>query len=86
MKVYDPKAMHNAARMFPTLHYVDSVTAAAQNADIVLHLTEWAEFAALDPVEMGTLVKQQVVIDGRNTLDAPRWRAAGWTYRGLGRP
>lgn len=86
VKVYDPKAMDNARRLFPTLHYVDSVTTAVENADIVLHLTEWAEFAALDPVEMGALVKQQVVIDGRNTLDAPRWRAAGWTYRGLGRP
>ena len=86
VKVYDPKAMDNARRLFPTLRYVDSVTAAVQNADIVLHLTEWAEFAALDPVEMGTIVKQPVVIDGRNTLDAQGWRAAGWTYRGLGRP
>jgi len=26
------------------------------------------------------------IIDGRNVLDAAAWRAAGWTYRGLGRP
>jgi UDPglucose 6-dehydrogenase len=31
-------------------------------------------------------VKNPLVIDGRNTLDAAAWRAAGWTYQGLGRP
>ncbi len=86
VRVYDPKAMPNARRLFPTLTYADSVEQAARNADVVLHLTEWAEFAALDPAELALIVAQPVVVDGRNVLDAARWRAAGWTYRGLGRP
>ena len=86
VRVYDPKAMPNARRVFPTLSYADSVAEAATNADVVLHLTEWDEFRDLDPAELAAIVAQPVVLDGRNVLDAERWRAAGWTYRGLGRP
>jgi len=86
VRVYDPKAMPNARLVFPTLNYADTVEETARNADVVLHLTEWAEFAALDPARLRTIVAQPVVVDGRNILDAVRWRAAGWTYRGLGRP
>jgi UDPglucose 6-dehydrogenase len=53
---------------------------------VVLHLTEWAEFREIDPRELGEIVRNRYVIDGRNCLDAQAWRAAGWTYRGLGRP
>ncbi|HSK27009.1 MAG TPA: UDP-glucose/GDP-mannose dehydrogenase family protein [Jiangellales bacterium] len=84
--VYDPKAMDNARRLFPPLDYADSAVAACRGADVVLHLTEWAEFRAMDPAELGTIVRQRYVIDGRNCLDVEAWRAAGWTYRGLGRP
>ncbi len=44
VSVYDPQAMGNAATMFPTLNYVDSVTEAVQGAQAVLHLTEWPLF------------------------------------------
>ncbi|MCL3862733.1 hypothetical protein [Actinotalea sp. K2] len=36
--------------------------------------------------QLGTVVAHRQVIDGRNALDPVRWRAAGWTYTGLGRP
>jgi UDPglucose 6-dehydrogenase len=86
VSVYDPKAMGNARRLFPTLEYVDGAMAACEGADLVLHLTEWAEFRALDPAEVGAVVRRRVLLDGRNTLDPATWRAAGWTIRGLGRP
>jgi len=86
VSVYDPKAMPNARRMFPPLDYADSAVEACRGADVVLHLTEWAEFREIDPGELGAIVRNRYVIDGRNCLDAPAWRAAGWTYRGLGRP
>ncbi|HTY70880.1 MAG TPA: UDP-glucose/GDP-mannose dehydrogenase family protein [Actinomycetes bacterium] len=86
VSVYDPKAMDNARRLFPTLTYADSVVDAAKSADLVLHLTEWREFRELDPAELGEVVAERSVIDARNILDASAWRAAGWTYRGLGRP
>jgi UDPglucose 6-dehydrogenase len=84
--VYDPKANANAAMRFPTLRYVDSVEEAVHRADVLLHLTEWPEFRQLDPVEVGRLVDQRNVVDGRNALDVTRWRDAGWHYRALGRP
>ncbi|MBD0695718.1 UDP-glucose dehydrogenase family protein [Streptomyces sp. CBMA123] len=84
--VYDPKAVENARKMFPSLAYADSALEAAEGAHVVLHLTEWAEFRALDPAELGAVVAERRLLDGRNVLDADAWRAAGWTYRALGRP
>ncbi|MBP0455543.1 UDP-glucose/GDP-mannose dehydrogenase family protein [Kitasatospora sp. RG8] len=84
--VYDPKAMDNARKMFPGLAYADSPLEAAEGAHVVLHLTEWQEFRALAPEELGAVVAERRLLDGRNALDADAWRAAGWTYRALGRP
>jgi UDPglucose 6-dehydrogenase len=86
VRVHDPKAMVNAERVFPTLTYADSVEAAATGADVLLLLTEWREYRDLDPAELSDLVARRQIIDARNALDPQRWRAAGWTYRGLGRP
>ena len=84
--VYDPKGMDNARRVFPTLGYADSALAAARGAEVVLHLTEWREFRDLDPAELGAVVTDRLLLDGRNALEPERWRAAGWTYRAMGRP
>ncbi|AYY13441.1 UDP-glucose/GDP-mannose dehydrogenase family protein [Actinobacteria bacterium YIM 96077] len=84
--VYDPKAMENARAVFPTLEYAPAAVDACRGADVVLHLTEWREFRELDPRELADVVAARNVVDGRNCLDAAGWRAAGWTYRGLGRP
>jgi UDPglucose 6-dehydrogenase len=84
--VTDPKALTNAARRFPELHYVSDTSVAVQKADALLLLTEWREYRDLDPYELAASVSSPRVLDGRNVLDAAKWRAAGWTYRGLGRP
>lgn len=84
--VYDPKAMDNARKMYPGLAYADTAFEAARGAHVVLHLTEWREFRDIDPAELGAVVAERAIIDGRNALDAPRWRASGWTFRALGRP
>jgi UDPglucose 6-dehydrogenase len=86
VSVYDPKAMDNAAALFPTLRYAESVVDACRDADVVLHLTEWREFREIDPAALATVVAARRVVDGRNCLDVGSWRAAGWTYTGLGRP
>lgn len=84
--VTDPKALHNAARRFPELHYEESTETALKRADALLLLTEWQEYRDLDPYEVSAFVSSPKILDGRNILDASKWRAAGWTYRGLGRP
>ncbi|MEV4034581.1 UDP-glucose dehydrogenase family protein [Streptomyces umbrinus] len=84
--VYDPKGMNNARRLFPTLAYAETAAEAVRGAHAVLHLTEWSEFRELDPAALGESVTDRVVLDGRNALDPAVWRAAGWTYRAMGRP
>jgi UDPglucose 6-dehydrogenase len=83
--VFDPRAMDNAREVFPMLTYAASAEAACLDADLVLHLTEWPEFAVLSPTVIGDLVARRQIIDGRNYLDAAQWRAAGWTFRGIGK-
>jgi UDPglucose 6-dehydrogenase len=85
VRVYDPKAMTNAKNDYPTLAYATSAVDACRDADVVLHLTEWQEFRDIDPVVLGSVVRSRSIVDGRNALDRDRWRAAGWSFRALGR-
>lgn len=85
VSVFDPKANETALAKFPTLDYAESALAAARDADLLLHLTEWPEFQEVDPVALGDVVRRKQVLDGRNRLDLDAWRAAGWTTRALGR-
>ena len=84
--VYDPAALRHARRMHPELGYADSAVDAVTGADVTLLLTEWQEFRDADPEKLGKVVAQRNIVDGRNALDAGRWRAASWHYRALGRP
>jgi len=86
VRVYDPEAMVNAKDTHPALAYTPSAIEACRDADVVLHLTEWAEFNELDPEHLADVVHDTKLLDGRNALDPHRWRAAGWTFRALGRP
>ena len=82
--VYDPRAMENSQRFFPTLTYGTSVQEACDAADAVLVLTEWSEFVELEPDSLAGLVRSRVIVDGRNCLDRSRWASAGWTFHSLG--
>jgi UDPglucose 6-dehydrogenase len=85
VSVYDPKATETAQARFPTLSYAGSAAEAAKDADLILHLTEWPEFRAIDLDELGGVVAQRRLLDGRNILDLAAWRSAGWEARGMGR-
>jgi UDPglucose 6-dehydrogenase len=84
--VYDPQGMENAKRELPEVEYAPSLADVVRGADLVCVLTEWEEFRYADPVALGDLVNGRRVIDGRNCLDQPLWTAAGWEFRGMGRP
>jgi UDPglucose 6-dehydrogenase len=83
--VHDPEAADTARRTFPTLSYAPSVEDAVDGSDVVLLLTEWPQFVAADPARLARLTPTPRVVDARGRLDATRWRAAGWEFRGLGR-
>ncbi|MEV8134480.1 UDP-glucose dehydrogenase family protein [Microbacterium aurantiacum] len=85
--VTDPEAIENARRIHPQLTYVADRDEALKDADAVIVVTEWDEYRReLDPTHAASLVAQRVIVDGRNCLDAAAWRAAGFTYTGMGRP
>lgn len=84
--VTDPKALENVRRNFPALSTVASAVEALEGADLVIVLTEWAEYIELDPARAAALVANRVVIDGRLCLDAAAWANAGWQVHSLGRP
>ncbi len=86
VSVHDPVAIKNAARDRPHLRYAQTVTEAAAGADLVMHLTEWADYRAIDPVALGRVVASRTIVDARCALDAAHWRSAGWSVRVLGRP
>ncbi len=86
VRVTDPRAIDNARKKWPDLQFTATAQEAVTGAELVLVLTEWAEYVALDPADLGTLVERRRVLDGRNCLDPQVWRSAGWTYRALGRP
>ena len=84
--VTDPAALDNARALHPQLGYEPSRDEALRDADAVVVVTEWDEYRReLSPAHAASLVRGRVVVDGRNCLDAAAWRAAGWTYRGMGR-
>ncbi|WP_261566964.1 UDP-glucose dehydrogenase family protein [Frankia gtarii] len=84
--VVDPVATLNARRALPGVAYSETVEDVAVDADAVVLLTEWRQFAELDPAQLGRLVRRKLIIDGRHALDGDRWRQAGWVYLAPGRP
>ena len=85
--VTDPAAIENARRVHPQLNYVEDRDEAMRGAEVVLMVTEWDEYRRqLSPEHAATLTAGRIVVDGRNCLDSVAWRAAGWTYFGMGRP
>ncbi|WP_061961612.1 UDP-glucose dehydrogenase family protein [Demequina flava] len=83
--VHDPEANENAAKIWPTLNYVDDPLEACRKAELVIVATEWKQFRALNPSDLKSIVATPRVIDGRNCLPSQEWIDAGWEYRGMGR-
>ncbi|QNN53972.1 UDP-glucose dehydrogenase family protein [Nocardioides mesophilus] len=85
VRVTDPRAIENARKKWPDLTFVETVEEAVADAEVVLLLTEWREYLDLEPQVIAKLVEVPRIVDGRNCLQPEQWRAAGWTYRALGR-
>ncbi|MEU4083669.1 UDP-glucose dehydrogenase family protein [Streptomyces aureus] len=86
VRVHDPEAIDNARAVYPELQYALDVTKACEQADVVLHLTEWPQYRELDPAALAGVVRAPALVDARNTLDPQAWRAAGWRLGAPGRP
>jgi len=84
VRVHDPEAGDNARKAAPHLDYAEDVAKLCEDADIVLHLTEWPQYQAIDPSALRAIVRRPVLIDARNALPQHRWLEAGWTIRRMG--
>ncbi|MCW2605229.1 MAG: UDP-glucose 6-dehydrogenase [Pseudonocardiales bacterium] len=85
VRVYDPEAMARAAIDVPAAEYVASAQAAMLGAELTMVLTEWPEFARIDPTQAAGWVRLPVMIDARHIVDRGAWQSAGWTVRAPGR-
>ena len=87
VRAYDPVAMPVCREQNPDLkiQYCASAAEAADHADALLLVTEWAEFAALDLAALGKTMKTRVLVDGRNVFTPEAAHAAGFEYAGIGR-
>ncbi len=87
VKAYDPIANEACRRQYPDLkiEYSPSAIALAEDCDAVVIVTEWEEFRYLDLNQIGEVMNQKVLIDGRNLLDPESVDLAGFKYRGIGR-
>ncbi len=87
VKVYDPVAMVNFQQQYPEMDVecCNSVEDLACECDALVLVTEWPEFAAIQWDEVGAVMKQKVIIDGRNMLNKSDLEKAGFIYRGVGR-
>lgn len=82
---YDPVAMANAGRSLPNLRLAADVYDLAEGADALMVVTEWNEFKQVDLGRIKSLMRQPVIIDGRNLYDPEKMAALGFTYRSVGR-
>lgn len=86
---YDPVAGDEARRLLGDvagLEIASSAMQALRGADALVIVTEWKEFRSVDLDAMRALMRQAVIIDGRNIIDPQAARAAGFHYSGIGRP
>jgi UDPglucose 6-dehydrogenase len=81
--VYDPMAMGNAFTVSPEIMYADSALEAAADADVVLVVTAWPEFAEISPVAVEAAATSMTVVDACQGIDDVTWREAGWRVLSL---
>jgi len=85
VKAYDPVAMGNAARVLQNVKLCTDAYEVAEDSDALILATEWNEFKNLDLARIKRLMRQPVIVDGRNLYDPAVMRSLGFTYRGVGR-
>jgi UDPglucose 6-dehydrogenase len=85
---YDPAAMERASEVLPPaahMKYAGNLYEAVEDADAVLILTDWKEFAAMDLARLNRAVRFPIIIDGRNLYKPAEMQSHGFTYVSVGR-
>ena len=86
VKAFDPVAMEEAKKeVLPDIDYAKDEYEAAKNADVLVIITEWNQFRALDMKKIKNLLKSPKVVDLRNIYEPSDMREMGFEYIGVGR-
>ena len=85
VRAYDPVAMNAARQLLPDITYATDEYAAVEGADILVFVTEWNQFRALDMERIKGLLRQPKIADLRNIYEPDAMRALGFEYVGVGR-
>jgi UDPglucose 6-dehydrogenase len=85
IRAYDPAARREAEPMLPGVHWCADAYDVAEGADVLVLITEWNEFRALDLDRLGTAMRCKVLVDLRNVYRPDDLREAGFQYTSIGR-
>ena len=85
VQAFDPEGMHEAARMLEGVQFKEGPYEAVTGADVVVILTEWDQFRALDLDRVKLLMQQPVMVDLRNVYRPEEMRIRGFRYASIGR-
>ncbi len=85
VKGYDPVSMEWAGRIMPGVQLAEDAYELVSGCDAVIVCTEWNEFKQLDLERVKRLMRQPVIVDGRNIYEPEQMRTLGFTYAGVGR-
>jgi UDPglucose 6-dehydrogenase len=87
VRAYNPAAMGSAEEVLKSgVEFAKNPYEAAKDADALLVLTEWEEFACLDLDRLRKLLKYPIVLDGRNLYDPATMAEHGLSHYSVGRP
>jgi len=86
VRAYDPEGMHEAKHMLNDVTWCDGAYETMTDADVLVIITEWNEFRALDLDRVKSLMKAPVMVDLRNVYDPADMAGQGFSYHSIGRP
>jgi len=85
VKVYDPQAMKKAKPLLSGIKFCKDIYEAAAKTDALIIVTEWHEFEVMDLGRVKKLMKNPLIIDGRNIFEPARMKKLGFRYISIGR-
>ncbi len=85
VRAFDPAAMHEAKPLLPGVTWCEDAYDVAQGADVLVLITEWNEFRALDLSRVASAMTSPILVDLRNVYRPADVRALGFQYSSIGR-
>jgi UDPglucose 6-dehydrogenase len=85
IQAFDPQGMKEAAHLFDDVVFCEGPYETMQGADVLVIVTEWNAFRALDFERVKSLLKTPILVDLRNIYNLDDMQRAGFTYFSVGR-